>query len=95
LRTTPTVIEFANLAYKQQSSFNKYVLTAAIAKAGFIFDIRSTLDNSVLASYTLSQTSSPTIQASRFKAITLVISGRYGAALPAPDAYSVFAFKNY
>jgi hypothetical protein len=95
LRATPAVNEFSNLAYKQQSSFNKYPLTSVNAATGYIFDVRNATDNSLLASYSFLSSSSPTIQAARFKAITLVISGRFGATSPASDAYTVFAIKNY
>ena len=78
LSRSTTVNEFEGIAYKQQTAFKKYALKAADAKLVFNFQLKN--ENGVLlGSYLFSAAE---LQASRFKAVTLVLCGQIGGLFP-------------
>jgi hypothetical protein len=90
--TASDILAFSGLTYKQQSEFKKFPLGP---NDGLSFDIRDAGTNEVITSFTLQAYAyypynAASVQTSRFKSITLAISGTYGT-----DSYNVFAITNY
>lgn len=91
---------FSGIAYKQLTEFVKLPLKTTIPTGSVTFQVRSSVDNSILTSYTLPTSVNSTypnisITASRDRKLTLVIKGLQGTTGSNPDAFGIFPVALY
>lgn len=86
LSTSPSIAEVDNLGYKGISSFSEYPANGS-SPARYVFQIWDAADNTLLATSTLSISTT-----NRFKNMALVVRGRVGATPPFNPAVSIINY---